>query len=77
MWIQGGRGGLLQKGRIPLLNSLIERKQVVARKNFHHEGHEGHEVEIKLYPIGPSTLLRIMSLSTTLCPRQAAGLLNK
>ncbi len=29
------------------------------------------------YPIGPSTLLRIMSLSTTLCPRQAARLPNK
>ncbi len=33
-----------RNGRDPTLNVLIERVQIIARKKYHHEEHEGHKV---------------------------------
>ncbi len=38
------RGGLLEKGDIRY-KTFSERKQVIAIEKYHHEEHEGHEVE--------------------------------
>ncbi len=39
------RRGLLLKGSHPRLNVLKERKQVIARKEYHHEEHEEDKVK--------------------------------
>ncbi len=31
--------------RLPTLNVLTERKQVIAREKYHHEEHEGYKVK--------------------------------
>ena len=38
------RGFVPRNGRDPTLNVLIERVQIIARKKYHHEEHEGHKV---------------------------------